>query len=79
MPRLPLLLVAALAVFLVAPRAGAFGYDDVAARARSLAAAPYRKPESTLPKEVQGTSTSARTRGRKPREGQQRSIGCRNR
>jgi len=53
-PRLPLLLVATLAVVLVAPRVAAFGFEDVAARARTLAAAPYRKPESTLPKEVQG-------------------------
>jgi glucans biosynthesis protein len=53
-PRLPLLLVATLAVVLAAPCVAAFGFDDVAARARTLAAAPYRKPESTLPKEVQG-------------------------
>ena len=35
-------------------RAASFGFDDVAARARALATAPYRKPEATLPKDLQG-------------------------
>jgi glucans biosynthesis protein len=30
-----------------------FGFDDVGARARQLAAAPYRKPENPLPRELQ--------------------------
>jgi periplasmic glucans biosynthesis protein len=34
-------------------RAHAFGFDDVAKRARELAAAPYKKPEPTLPKSLQ--------------------------
>jgi glucans biosynthesis protein len=39
---------------LAAPAARAFGFDDVGARARTLALAPYKKPENTLPKELQG-------------------------
>jgi periplasmic glucans biosynthesis protein len=55
---LQLLRVVLLIVPLVAAAAGVraapFGFDDVAARARALAAAPYRKPDATLPKELQG-------------------------
>jgi glucans biosynthesis protein len=35
-------------------RVHAFAFDDVAARAQQLAAAPYRKPAETLPKELAG-------------------------
>src|SRR5207237_4614101 len=40
-------------VFSLAPLcAGAFGFDDVAERARALSAAAYRAPESTLAPEI---------------------------
>ena len=52
-PRLVLaLLLVVLAV--TAREAQAFGFEDVAARARQLAAAPYRRPDNALPKELQG-------------------------
>jgi len=38
----------------LATHAAAFGFDDVAARARQLASAPYKRPETGLPKELQG-------------------------
>ncbi len=56
MSRLSSLVIALAAALLAATPApvAAFGFDDVATRARALAAAPYRKPEGTLPKELQG-------------------------
>src|SRR5450432_2713548 len=36
------------------PPAAAFNFVDVAQRARQLAATPYKKPQSNLPKELQG-------------------------
>lgn len=39
---------------LLAPGVEAFGLDDVAARAATLAAAPYRKPSAGLPATIQG-------------------------
>ncbi len=46
------LAVAAL-LFPLADDAAAFGFGDVAARARQLAASPYRKPDNPLPRELQ--------------------------
>jgi glucans biosynthesis protein len=45
---------ALLVLALIAPAAHALGFEDVAARARALAFAPYKKPENTLPRELQG-------------------------
>lgn len=47
-------LVALLAGLLGAGLAYGFGFDDVARRAQELAAAPYRKPDTVLPKSLQG-------------------------
>ncbi len=44
--------LAALALALVVPAAWAFGFDDVAARASSLAARPYKPPVVNLPTEL---------------------------
>ena len=43
----------AFAAFLLPAVCAAFGFDDVALRARQLAAASYRKPDVNLPKELQ--------------------------
>lgn len=47
-----------LTIFLAlwAPAASAFDFNDVAARAEQLAAAPYKKPSDTLPKSMEGLS-----------------------
>jgi glucans biosynthesis protein len=47
-------LAALLSLGPLAPAVHAFGFDDVAARARQLAAQPYKRPENGLPKELQG-------------------------
>jgi glucans biosynthesis protein len=49
-------LAGALAALLFSSACAAFGFDDVAVRARQLAAATYRKPDVTLPKELQELS-----------------------
>jgi len=46
-------LAVALAAFFLSTSCAAFGFDDVASRARQLAAASYKKPDVTLPKELQ--------------------------
>jgi glucans biosynthesis protein len=47
--------LAVLATLLLgATDARAFGFDDVAARAEKLAAGPYQKPNTTLPKSMKG-------------------------
>ena len=43
----------AFAAFLLPAVCAAFGYDDVALRAQQLAAASYKKPDVTLPRELQ--------------------------
>ena len=43
----------ALVAFLLSAACAAFGFDDVALRARQLAAASYKKPDVNLPKELQ--------------------------
>ena len=43
----------ALVAFLLPAVCAAFAFDDVALRAKALAAASYKKPDVTLPKELQ--------------------------
>jgi len=49
---LRLALPLAAAACLAPPALAAFGFDDVAQRARELAFAPYKKPDAPLPKEL---------------------------
>jgi glucans biosynthesis protein len=46
-------LAAALVAFSFCATCAAFGFDDVALRARQLAATSYKKPDVNLPKELQ--------------------------
>jgi glucans biosynthesis protein len=50
--RLALPFVAALCI--ANPAVAAFGFEDVAQRARELAFAPYKKPDNAVPKDLQG-------------------------
>jgi len=52
-PLLRLALTFVAALYIAKPAVAAFGFDDVAQRARDLALAPYKKPETPLPKELQ--------------------------